>query len=201
MQDRSFLPPKFLGKSSCLLVMPLHWSRRWSTPSGTPRPWRTTLLSSSLPIPTPWPMGPSGCDWTAARPHSPQVGGETAIVPPLTYIRRISPATKLSNGSIHPLPAWFAGQQLVALGWGTTAQGSGSLSQTLQQVTVGYVSTSQCRDLYSPGQIQPGMLCAGEAPTWSGYGTASCGAGWLQPSQPVGRPEACTRDPMHARPS
>ena len=34
-------------------------------------------------------------------------------------------------------------------------------AETLQQVTLPYLTDAACKDLYRSGQIKPGMLCAG----------------------------------------
>merc|ERR1712001_95924 len=56
-----------------------------------------------------------------------------------------------------------AGDMFVVSGWGTTSSG-GSLSSTLKQVTVPYVSDETCSDNYGSGNIVGDvMICAGEA--------------------------------------
>jgi len=45
-------------------------------------------------------------------------------------------------------------------GWGTTSYG-GDLSDTLLEISIPIVTTDTCKVAY-PGQIQDGMICAGE---------------------------------------
>jgi secreted trypsin-like serine protease len=51
----------------------------------------------------------------------------------------------------------FANENIVASGWGTTQEG-GSVSNTLNQVSLPVLTTEQCRR-YMPGQVTDNMIC------------------------------------------
>ncbi|KAI7835546.1 hypothetical protein COHA_010551 [Chlorella ohadii] len=53
------------------------------------------------------------------------------------------------------------GTPVVAVGFGTTSEGSAVLSATLQHVTVSTISDSECKATYGSNQILGGMFCAG----------------------------------------
>ncbi len=48
----------------------------------------------------------------------------------------------------------------VTAGWGTTSEGSGSISKNLMKVTVPFVSADACEAAY-PGSLDSSMICAG----------------------------------------
>jgi trypsin len=50
--------------------------------------------------------------------------------------------------------------QVTAMGWGRTSE-MGPLSQVLQKVTLNYISTEKCLEVYAEKFIDPSMLCAG----------------------------------------
>lgn len=70
-----------------------------------------------------------------------------------------SPVVLNSNASVPTR----AGEALIAVGFGRLKEGAKSDSQTLQQVTLPYVTNEVCSQSYDPGRISETTVCAGQA--------------------------------------
>ena len=74
---------------------------------------------------------------------------------PITYTDNIQPVCMPSKTA-----GSYNGEDATVTGWGATREG-GSVSNTLQQVTVPVITNSACQKSYSNENILDSMLCAG----------------------------------------